>query len=67
MQFFRNLPKDDPLAVVPQLKPVCFGSRRRKGFEMRFHSYLGEAFTGDLGKYGKVFTLPLGYLEHMDN
>ena len=37
------------LTVMPQLKPVCFGSRRCKGFETRLHSYLGEGFTGDWG------------------
>ena len=48
-EFLRDPPKDKPSAVMPQLKPVCFGSRRCKGYETKLHSYLGEGFTGDWG------------------
>ncbi len=29
------------------LRPVCFGSRRTRGNEVRLHSYLDEGFSGD--------------------
>ena len=52
-KFMPDPPKDNPNKSMPQLKPVCFGSRSCKGYETRLHSYLGEGFRGDwaLGKF----------------
>ena len=47
--FLKDPHKGGSPELVPRLKPVCFGSRRCKGFETRLHSYLGEGFTGDWG------------------
>ena len=33
----------------PALRPICFASRRSKGYEKRLHLYLGEGFAGDWG------------------
>ena len=35
------------LSSPPQLRPIAMGSRRNKGYELRLHSHLGEAFTVD--------------------
>ena len=45
--FLKDPPKGGSPELVPRPKPVCFRSRRCKGYETRLHSYLGESFTGD--------------------
>ena len=47
--FIRDPPKDMPNQIMLSLNPVCFGSRRCKGYETKLHSYLGEGFAGDYG------------------
>ena len=48
-EFLKDPPKGGFKDLVPRLKPVCFGSQRCKGYELRLHSYLGEGFAGDWG------------------
>ena len=43
--FMRNPPKDIPNNIMPSLNPVCFGSRRYKGYETISQSYSGEGFS----------------------
>lgn len=45
--FLRDPPKNKHDTLMPQLKPVCFGSQKNKDYKLRLHSYLGEGFTGD--------------------
>jgi hypothetical protein len=35
------------VGAPPRLHPICMGSRRNKGYELRLHSHLGEVFTLD--------------------
>ena len=48
-EFMRDPPKDMPNQIMPSLNPVCFVSRRCKGYEIRLHSYLVEGFGGENG------------------
>ena len=43
-EFLRNS-KD--VGAPPTLKPISMGSRKNKGYELRLHSHLGEAFALD--------------------
>ena len=35
------------VGAPPRLRPICMGSRKNKGYELRLHSHLGEAFALD--------------------
>ena len=39
-----SLPQD-----MPNLRHVCFGSIKCRGYERKLHSYLGEGFAGNWG------------------
>lgn len=43
-EFLKNA-KD--IGAPPRLRPICMGSRKNKGYELRLHSHLGEAFALD--------------------
>ena len=45
-EFLTDPPKDSAFEI-PQLKPICFGSRKCKGYETKLHSNLGEAYAGN--------------------
>ena len=35
------------VGAPPRLRPICMGSRRNRGYEVRLHSHFGESFTVD--------------------
>ena len=40
-EFLTDPPKDGAFEI-PHLKPICFGSRKCKGYETKLHSYFGR-------------------------